>query len=148
MGDEQYRSGGDFTLDFLGHRYGFSQEDFEERLATAAVRLGLAARPPRRDAERADLVELAVQGEIVDARSSLGRRLSVEEPPETLRLLVYWLRKLVFRSAWLDQRIKQGLVEARFDEATGSFHYHADGYSLPFDDDAELPVRRASQPGL
>ena len=37
--------------------------------------------------------------------------------------LVYWLRKLVFRSAYLDHRVKAGLLEVSFDEDTGSFGY-------------------------
>ena len=30
--------------------------------------------------------------------------------------LVYWLRKLVFRGAWLDHRVKEGLLEVAWDE--------------------------------
>ena len=37
--------------------------------------------------------------------------------------LVYWLRKLVFRSAWLDHRVKENLLEVDFDESTGDFGY-------------------------
>ena len=33
--------------------------------------------------------------------------------------LVYWLRKLVFRGAYLDHRVKEGLLEVSFDEAVG-----------------------------
>ena len=32
--------------------------------------------------------------------------------------LVYWLRKLVFRGAWLDHRVKEGLLEVAWDEET------------------------------
>ena len=37
--------------------------------------------------------------------------------------LVYWLRKLVFRGAYLDHRVKEELLEVTFDEATGDFGY-------------------------
>ena len=37
--------------------------------------------------------------------------------------LVYWLRKLVFRGAWLDHRVKEGLLEVAWDEENGEFGY-------------------------
>ena len=37
--------------------------------------------------------------------------------------LVYWLRKLVFRGAWLDHRVKLGLLEVAWEEAIGEFSY-------------------------
>jgi len=37
--------------------------------------------------------------------------------------LVYWLRKLVFRGAWLDHRVKEELLEVAFDDANGDFGY-------------------------
>ncbi len=37
--------------------------------------------------------------------------------------LVYWLRKLVFRGAYLDHRVKENLLEVSFDESTGDFGY-------------------------
>ena len=37
--------------------------------------------------------------------------------------LVYWLRKLVFRGAWLDQRVKEGLLEVAWDDAEADFAY-------------------------
>jgi hypothetical protein len=37
--------------------------------------------------------------------------------------LVYWLRKLVFRSAWLDHRVKEGLLDVAWIENTGDFGY-------------------------
>jgi hypothetical protein len=39
------------------------------------------------------------------------------------RSLVHWLRRLVFRSAWLDQRVKEGELDVVFDDATNSFGY-------------------------
>ena len=37
--------------------------------------------------------------------------------------LVYWLRKLVFRSAYLDHRVKEGLLDVSWDESSGEFAY-------------------------
>jgi hypothetical protein len=39
------------------------------------------------------------------------------------RSLVHWLRRLVFRSAWLDQRVKEGELDVVFDDMTQSFGY-------------------------
>ena len=51
----------------------------------------------------------------------LGRHLAehAASDPNGGAELVYWLRKLVFRSAWLDQRVKLGLVEVRVRRAHG-----------------------------
>jgi len=37
--------------------------------------------------------------------------------------LVYWLKKLVFRSAWLDHRVKEGLLEVSWDDDQAEFGY-------------------------
>jgi hypothetical protein len=37
--------------------------------------------------------------------------------------LVYWLRKLVFRGAWLDHRVKEGLLDVDWDEVEAEFGY-------------------------
>ena len=37
--------------------------------------------------------------------------------------LVYWLRKLVFRSAWLDHRVKEGRLEVAWDDDAFDFAY-------------------------
>jgi hypothetical protein len=39
------------------------------------------------------------------------------------RSLVHWLRRLVFRSAWLDQRVKEGELDVRFDPDEQTFAY-------------------------
>ena len=49
--------------------------------------------------------------------------------------LVYWLRKLVFRSAWLDHRVKEGLLDVTWDDDTGEFTY-----SMPNGDRALLEM--------
>ena len=36
---------------------------------------------------------------------------------------MYWLKKLVFRGAWLDHRVKAGKLEVGFDEEAADFSY-------------------------
>ena len=121
-----YSSGDDYTLEFLGYRFSFGARDFEERVGAAAVKLGLVASNAFEDEEVADLVELAADGRIAEARSTLGsylvrhwERLALVEGES----LVYWLRKLVFRGAWLDHRVKEGLLEVVWDEDAADFAY-------------------------
>jgi hypothetical protein len=121
-----YVSGDDYVLEFLGYRYAFSTADFRERVTGAAVKLDLVADSDLDEDETLDLVELAADGRIAAPRSPLGRylvrhweRLSLNDGES----LVYWLRKLVFRGAFLDHRVKEELLEVRFDETSGDFAY-------------------------
>lgn len=125
-GELNYESGDDYVVEFLGYRFGFGERDFEERVTAAAVRLGLIGSNDVDATEVADLVELAADGRIVEPRSGLGHY--VVRHWERIALvdgesLVYWLRKLVFRGAWLDHRVKGGLLEVAWDEAAGDFGY-------------------------
>ena len=126
---EDFHSGDDIALGFLGRTYRFSHRDFAQRAVRAAVDLGLAERPLSR-AERDDVVAAAVEGRLEHPRSDVGERIGDllaadgEDP-------VYWLRKLVFRSAWLDHRIKSGDVEVAFDDATGRFALEPGRFPLP-----------------
>jgi hypothetical protein len=124
--EANYRSGDDFVVEFLGHRFEFSAQDFEERVIGAAVRLSLIESNDVDDQEAADLVELVADGRIVDPRSGLGlylvrhwERVSLQNGES----LVYWLRKLVFRGAWLDHRVKEGLLDVSWIDDTGDFGY-------------------------
>jgi hypothetical protein len=124
--DVNYVSGEDYVVEFLGYRFGFNALDFEERVTAAAVRLGLISSNDLDGEETGDLVELAADGQIVEARSSLGRYVIRHWERVALvngESLVYWLRKLVFRSAWLDHRVKEGLLEVSWDEDSGDFGY-------------------------
>jgi hypothetical protein len=121
-----YRSGDDFVVEFLGHRFEFNAEDFEERVTAAAVRLGLIDSNELDDDETADLVELCADGRIGEPRSGLGLYLVRHWERVSLvggESLVYWLRKLVFRGAWLDHRVKEGLLDVSWIENTGDFGY-------------------------
>ncbi len=124
-----YVSGHDYVLTFLGYRFAFAAEDFQERVIAAAIKLDLISDNDLEDDEVADLVELTAEEGIDVPASALGayvvrhwERIS-ENDGESL---VYWLRKLVFRGAYLDHRVKEDLLEVSFDETTGDF-----GYSEP-----------------
>ena len=126
MAEANYSSGDDFVVEFLGYRFGFSAGDFEERVTAAAVKLGLIGDNDLDADETADLVELAADGRVEEPRSGFGRyvvrhweRIALVEGES----LVYWLRKLVFRGAWLDHRVKEELLEVAWDENTGDFAY-------------------------
>jgi hypothetical protein len=126
MTETNYASGEDYLLEFHGYRFSFNAVDFEQRITSAAVRLGLIEANDLDEEETADLVELAADGRIADARSPLGRYLVRHWEQVGLlegESLVYWLRKLVFRGAWLDHRVKQGLLEVSFDEESAGFGY-------------------------
>jgi hypothetical protein len=120
-----YRSGDDFVVEFLGHRFEFNAEDFEERVTAAAVKLGVIGSNDLDEDEAADLVELVADGRI-EPRSGLGLYLVRHWERVSLvdgESLVYWLRKLVFRGAWLDHRVKEGLLDVSWEDDTGDFGY-------------------------
>lgn len=121
-----YSSGDDYVVEFDRYRFTFNADDFRERVTAAAVKLGLLGGNELDDDETADLVELVERDSIEEPRSTLGRYLvrrweeiSLVEGEE----LLYWLKKLVFRGAWLDHRVKEGLLEVAWDENTADFGY-------------------------
>ena len=124
--EANYSSGEDYMVEFLGYRFAFNAEDFEQRVTAAAVRLGLVEDNDLDEDETEDLVELAADGLIEEPRSSLGRYLMRHWEQLSLirgESLVYWLRKLVFRGAWLDHRVKEGLLEVDWDDDEAEFAY-------------------------
>jgi hypothetical protein len=122
---ENYDSGEHFVLEYGELRFTFNEADFAERCEQAALRLGFLRGRLGED-ELEDLVNLAVNGEILEPASALGRHVN-ECWPELVgpaeRSLVHWLRRLVFRGAWLDQRVKEGELSVHFDTHTGGFCY-------------------------
>jgi hypothetical protein len=121
-----YHSGDDYIVEFLGYRFSFSSEDFEERVTAAAVRLGLVSDPELDEDETADLVELVERDAIETPRSPLGEYLVRHWDSVALvrgESLVYWLKKLVFRGAWLDHRVKEGLLEVDWDDERQDFMF-------------------------
>jgi hypothetical protein len=124
--EPNYSSGEAYAVEFLGYRFSFNAEDFEQRVTAAGVKLGLLEGNELDDDETADLVELVSCDWIEEPRSGLGRylvrhweRVSLVEGES----LVYWLKKLVFRGAWLDHRVKEGLLEVAWDDELGDFAY-------------------------
>ncbi len=121
-----YHSGDDYIVEFLGYRFSFNSVDFEERVTAAAVRLGLVSDPELDEDETADLVELVERDAIETPRSPLGEYLVRHWDSLALvrgESLVYWLKKLVFRSAWLDHRVKEGLLEVDWDDERQDFTF-------------------------
>ena len=136
-----YDSGQDYVLEYGELRFTFNERDFSERVEQAAGKLGFVG--GRLDPqELEDLVNLTVNGEIQDPASGLGEHVN-DCWPELVgpadRSLVHWLRRLVFRSAWLDQRVKEGELDVVFDDASHTF-----GYVQP-DRDAE-PIELSPEP--
>src|SRR3954468_10944652 len=120
-----YESGSDYVLEYGELRFTFNERDFTERVEQAAIKLGFVG-APLGDAEREDLVNLAVNGEVPEPHSELGEHINecwqeLHGPSD--RSLVHWLRRLVFRGAWLDQRVIEGELEIVFDEETAEFLY-------------------------
>ena len=121
-----YSSGQDYVVEFLGYRFSFSAFDFEQRVIAAAVKLDLLERSELDADETADLVELVERDAIDEPRSALGHYLVRHWEEISLvdgESLVYWLKKLVFRGAWLDHRLKEGLLEVGWDDAAAEFSY-------------------------
>ena len=120
-----YNSGEDFVLEYGELRFTFNEADFAQRCEQAAIKVGFVGGRLGEE-ELEDLVNLAVNGEITDPASALGEHVNdcwpeLVGPAE--RSLVHWLRRLVFRGAWLDQRVNEGELSVTFDEDTGAFVY-------------------------
>jgi len=120
-----YDSGQDYVLEYGDLRFTFNEHDFGERVEQAGRKLGFVGE--RLDPmELEDLINLTVNGEVQDPASALGEHVN-DCWPELVgpadRSLVHWLRRLVFRSAWLDQRVKEGELSVAFDQASMQFAY-------------------------
>jgi hypothetical protein len=140
--DANYSSGDDYIVEFLGYRFTFNAFDFEQRVGAAAVKLGLVEANELDDEETADLVTLASQGLIGEPQSRLGRYLVRNWERVSIvgnESLVYWLRKLIFRSAWLDHQVKRGALEVVWDEGEAEFAYQHPGGGRPLLELAPVP---------
>jgi hypothetical protein len=136
-----YESGSDYVLEYGELRFSFNEHDFAERVEQAAVKLDFVEHGLAAD-ELQDLLELAVNGEIREPSSTLGEHINehwTELVGPANRSLVHWLRRLVFRGAWLDQRVKEGELDVVFDDQTHTF-----GYVQP-ERDAE-PIELSREP--
>jgi hypothetical protein len=136
-----YSSGEDFVLEYGDLRFTFNEHDFRERCEQAAWKLGFIADEIEPD-ESEDLINLVVNGEVTDPASALGEHVN-DCWPELVgpsdRSLVHWLRRLIFRGAWLDQRVKEGELDFRYDEESGTFLYVQP-------DRGHEPIRLAPEP--
>ena len=143
MSETNYASGDEYVVEFLGYRFSFNAADFEQRVTAAAVKLGLVEGNELDEDETADLVELAAEGRIEEPGSALGRylvrhweRISLVEGES----LVYWLRKLIFRGAWLDHQVKRSALEVVWDDGEAEFAYqHPGGGGRPLLELAPVP---------
>jgi hypothetical protein len=136
-----YESGSDYVLEYGELRFSFNEGDFSQRVEQAAVKLDFT-NPGLAPEELHDLVELAVTGEIRESASALGEHVNDNWGAlvtGSQRSLVHWIRRLVFRGAWLDQRVKEGELDVAFDDRTNTF-----GYVQP-DRDGE-PIELSREP--
>jgi hypothetical protein len=129
-----YRSGDAFSVEVGGVRFGFSAADFTERVGAAAARLGLVPREEQGPGELQDLVALAAHGSIAAPASPLAAHLATlaDQLGDACGDLVHWLRRLVFREAWIDAQIADGRVRPEF-RAPEGFRYRsaATGLRIP-----------------
>ncbi len=136
-----YESGSDYVLEYGELRFSFNEQDFAQRVEQAAVKLEFVD-PGLEGEEIHDLLELAVNGEIPEPISTLGEHINenwTELVGPANRSLVHWIRRLVFRGAWLDQRVKEGELDIAFDPDSNTF-----GYVQP-DRDGE-PIELSREP--
>src|ERR1044072_1754642 len=136
-----YACGQDYVLECGELRFTFNERDFSERVEQSARKLGFVGGRLRGN-ELQDLLNPPVHREVQDPASALGEHVNdcwpeLVGPAE--RSLVHWLRRLVFRSAWLDQRVKEGELDVAFDESTHTF-----GYVQPERDDE--PIELSTEP--
>ena len=111
-----YNSGEDFVLEYGDLRFTFNERDFSERCEQAALKLGFVG---GRLGEGTSLRISSTWRSTATSRdpaSALGEHVNdcwpeLVGPAE--RSLVHWLRRLVFRGAWLDQRVQRGRVDIR-----------------------------------
>jgi len=129
-------------VEFLGYRFTFNTVDFEQRVVAAASKLGLVEANELDEDETADLVALAAAGLVEDPTSRLGRYLVRNWERVALvgtESLVYWLRKLIFRGAWLDHQVKRGALEVVWEDNEAEFAYQHPGGGRPLLDLAPVP---------
>jgi hypothetical protein len=133
-----YQSGTYFTMEFGKFRFRFNTRDFRERVDMAAAQLGFVQAGALMGDELDQLVELVAHGE-VRSDGTLASHLA-EHRERLLGFdddLVHWLRKLVFRGAWIDQQIKEDLVEPVFED--DDFVYRCTVTSDLIDEIADTP---------
>lgn len=116
-----YASGHDFAVEVEGVRFRFSSADFASRARAAAEQLGLVDRGGLSAEELEDLVALTAHGRISRPASPLAAHVGRHRDDllEGDVDAVNWLRRLVFRGAWIDQQVADGQLTPEFDERAG-----------------------------
>ena len=135
-----YSSGHDFAVEVEGVRFRFSAGDFASRVGAAAERLGLIGRARLGPGETEDLVALTAHGRIAEPASGLAAHIDAHreallDGPDDL---VHWLRRLVFRGAWVDQQVADGTLAPEFDETRG-FRFRSAATGQPAADEPAVP---------
>ena len=125
LSETNYTSGDDYVVEFLGSPLQLQRP----RLRAACDRSRGQARPSSKvneldEEEASDLVALAAEGMIGGPQSRLGRYLAAQLGArvalvEGESLGRNWLRKLIFRGAWLDHQVKRGVLEVAWDDHRG-----------------------------
>lgn len=126
-----YQSGEDYVLEFRSFRYGFNSLDFAQRVRQAALQLELLVDGYTDDDGLTDLVKLVATGSIGLPLSDLGDYI-VNMGDDVLNRhgesLVFWLRELLFRGAWLDMQVLENQIEVAFDDERLDFVYYPLGH--------------------
>ncbi|MBJ7348090.1 MAG: hypothetical protein JHC87_05925 [Thermoleophilaceae bacterium] len=122
---QNYDSGTDYVLEYGDLRFTFNERDFQERVEQAALKLNFIELRLAED-EIEDLVNLVVGGEVHEPISALGHHINecwCELVSNDEGSLVHWLRRLVFRGAWLDQRVIEEELDVLYNEEAAEFIY-------------------------
>lgn len=136
----RYSSGQDFAIRVGAVRFEFNARDFAARVGDAAARLRIVRREQLDADATEDLVALCAHGRIPAPRSPLAAHLD-RHGDALLGYdddLVHWLRRLVFRGAWIDQHVTDGRLEPLFEEGYG-FRYRSTSTGHAVDDEAPVP---------
>ena len=111
-------------------------------MIAAAVKLGLVEANELDEEESARPGHPGGAGADRGPESRLGRYLMRNWERVSLvegESLVYWLRKLVFRGAWLDHQVKRGALEIVWDDVEAEFAYQHPGGGRPLLELAPVP---------
>ena len=124
--------GNNYTLEHGEFLFIFNEVDFGQRVEYAAKQLNMIE-DYLSEEEREDLVSLVLHAGIKNPSSPLAYHLR-ENEEELVRSVnggnvVYWLRRLVFRGARIDQRLLEGEVSVELDRDWVDFIYFEQAYS-------------------
>lgn len=134
-----YSSGEDISLEAQGVRFDFGWDDFRARVRAAALRLGLGGAEDGEAIDDETLARLAIDG-LPSEDGPLPALIARVAGPgiEGVDSVVHWLRRLVFRDAWIDRGVSDGVLVPEFTQGAGFRYrsaatgmYTADGPPLP-----------------